>query len=298
MAPFMNVRPLITPLLLTLLLPSIAAAQQREAIERREIPLWPNGAPGSEGRTAPEKVRVTDAGDHVVSSIHKPSITYFLPRKDVATGAAIVVAPGGGHRELWIDHEGYDVAEWLRAHGIAAIVLKYRLAKEEGSTYTVEQHELWDIQRAIRVVRANARQMGYDPARVGVMGFSAGGELAARAAISDLDGDPGASDPIDRLSSRPAFQVLIYPGNSGALTVSKRSPPAFIAAGYNDRPDISKGMAELYLKYKDAGVPAELHMYASAGHGFGLRATNRTASAGWPARLVEWMTDMKLTSPR
>jgi endo-1,4-beta-xylanase len=293
----MNTRPL-TALLLALLLSSTAAAQSIPSIARTEIPLWPGGAPGSEGKTGTEKVRVTDGGDHVVSSIHRPSITYFLPRKEMATGAAIVIAPGGGHRELWIDHEGYNVAEWLREHGIAAFVLKYRLAKEEGSTYTVEQHALWDIQRAIRIVRANARELNYDPARVGVMGFSAGGELAGRAAMSDLDGDPGASDPIDRLSSRPAFQVLIYPGNSGALTVSKRSPPLFIAAGYNDRPDISKGMAELYLKYKDAGVPAELHLYAGAGHGFGLRATNHSASAGWPARLVEWMTDMKLITPK
>jgi acetyl esterase/lipase len=294
----MNVKRLTAGLFLTLFLSSTAAAQQPATLERREILLWPNGAPGSEGKTGPEKVRVTDGGDHVVSSIHRPSITYFLPRPEVATGAAIVIAPGGGHRELWIDHEGYNVAEWLREHGVAAIVLKYRLAKEEGSTYTVEQHALWDIQRAIRLVRANARELGYDPGRVGVMGFSAGGELAARAAMSDLDGDPGASDKIDRRSSRPAFQVLIYPGNSGALTVSKRSPPVFIAAGYDDRPDIAKGMAELYLKYKDAGVPAELHMYAAAGHGFGVRATNHSASAGWRARLVEWMTDMKLMSPR
>lgn len=190
----------------------------------------------------------------------------------------------GGHRELWIDHEGYNVAEWLREHGVAAFVLKYRLAKEEGSTYTVEQHALWDIQRGIRLVRANARQLGFDPARIGVLGFSAGGELAARAAMSDLDGDPGASDPIDRLSSRPAFEALIYPGNSAALTVSKRSPPVFIAAGYNDRPDIAKGMAELYLEYEDAGVPAELHMYAAPRHGFGVRANNRSAAGGWPAR--------------
>ena len=246
----------------------------------------------------PEKVRVTDAGEHVVSSIHRPSITYFLPKPGTATGTAIIIAPGGGHRELWIDHEGYAVAEWLRDHGIAAFVLKYRLARDSGSTYTIEQHALWDIQRAIRTVRVNAAQLGIDPARVGVMGFSAGGELAARAAMSQLDGDPGASDPIDRRSSRPNFQVVIYPGNSGALTVSKQSPPVFIAAGYNDRPDISRGMAELYLKYKDAGVPAELHLYAGAGHGFGLRTTNRSASAGWPARLVEWMTDMKLIAPK
>ena len=295
----MNASRLTAQLLAALLLSATAAAQERlQSLERLEMPLWPEGAPGSEGKTGPEKVRVTDAGDHVVSSIHRPSITFFLPKKEVATGAAIVVAPGGGHRELWIDHEGYAVAEWLREHGIAAFVLKYRLAREEGSTYTLDQHALWDIQRAIRIVRFNARQLGIDPARIGVMGFSAGGELAARAAMSILDGDPGASDVIDRRSSRPAFQVLIYPGGSGALTVSDRSPPVFIAAGYSDRADISKGMAELYLKYKDAGVPAELHLYAGAGHGFGLRATNRGASAGWPQRMVEWMTDLKLTAPK
>jgi acetyl esterase/lipase len=280
--------------LAALLLGVLALSSPLHAQQRTELLLWPNGAPGSEGRTAPEKMRVTDGGDHVVSSIHRPSITPYLPDRSTATGAAIIVAPGGGHRELWIDHEGYNVAQWLRERGIAAFVLKYRLAREEGSTYTIEQHELWDIQRGIRLVRANAREMGFDPARIGVMGFSAGGELAARAAMSDLAGDPGASDPIDRLSSRPNFQVLIYPGNSGALTVSKSSPPVFIAAGYNDRADISRGMAELYLKYKDAGVPAELHLYAGAGHGFGLRASNHSASAGWPARLIEWMMDLKL----
>jgi endo-1,4-beta-xylanase len=295
----MNARHLTAQLLVALLVSSQAGAQQRlPTLERLELPLWPEGAPGSEGKTGPEKVRVTDAGDHVVSSIHRPSITFFLPSRETATGAAIVIAPGGGHRELWIDHEGYAVAQWLREHGIAAFVLKYRLAREEGSTYTIEHEPLWDIQRAIRLVRVNARQLGIDPARIGVMGFSAGGELAARAAMSDLNGDPGASDPIDRRSSRPAFQVLIYPGNSSAFTVSKSSPPLFIAAGYNDRPEIAKGMAELYLKYKDAGVPAELHLYAAAGHGFGLRANNKSASAGWPARLVEWMTDMKLIPAR
>ncbi len=291
----MSARRLTAQLLAALLLSSTASAQ---SLERLENPLWPEGAPGSEGKTGPEKVRVTDAGDHVVSGIHRPSITFFLPKKEVATGAAIVIAPGGGHRELWIDHEGYAVAEWLRERGVAAFVLKYRLAREEGSTYTIDQHALWDIQRAIRIVRSNADQLGIDPRRIGVMGFSAGGELAARAAMSELDGDPGASDPIDRRSSRPNFQVLVYPGNSAALTVSKGSPPVFIAAGYKDRPNISKGMAELYLKYKDAGVPAELHLYGAAGHGFGLRATNRGASAGWPERMVEWMRDLKLIPPR
>ncbi|HKP16414.1 MAG TPA: alpha/beta hydrolase [Gemmatimonadaceae bacterium] len=291
----MTARRLSTPLLACLLLASPLAAQQGTAQQRTEIPLWSGAAPGSEGKSGPENVRVTDGGDHVVSSIHRPSITPYLPERNVATGAAVIVAPGGGHRELWIDHEGYNVAQFLRERGIAAFVLKYRLAREEGSTYTIEGNALADIQRAIRLVRSNAAQWGLDTARIGVMGFSAGGEVAARAAMSWDDGNGSAADPLDRLSSRPAFQALIYPGNSSALTVSKRSPPVFIAGGYNDRPDISRGMAELYLKYKEARVPAELHLYAAAGHGFGVRATNRSASAGWPSRLVEWLGDMKLS---
>lgn len=281
--------------LAALLLAVVSLSSPLLAQQPIELPLWPNAAPGSAGKTAPEKVRVTDGGDHVVSSIHRPSITPYLPDRSTATGAAIIVAPGGGHRELWIDHEGYNVAQWLRERGIAAFVLKYRLAREEGSAYTIEGDALADIQRAIRIVRSRAAQWGVDTARIGVMGFSAGGEVAARAAMSWDDGHASATDAIDRLSSHPAFQALIYPGNAGALTVSKRSPPVFIVAGYNDRPDISRGMAELYLKYKEAGVPAELHLYAAAGHGFGMRATNRSASAGWPSRLVEWLGDMKLS---
>src|SRR5579859_1816822 len=107
-----------------LLLPMMLAAAEMP----KEILLWPDGAPGSEGKTDPEKVRVTPAGDHVVSSVHRPSITPFLPAADKATGAAVIVIPGGGHRELWMDHEGYNVARWLSEHGIAAFVLKYRLA--------------------------------------------------------------------------------------------------------------------------------------------------------------------------
>ena len=142
--------------LAALLLGVISLSSPLRAQHGIELPLWPNGAPGSAGKTAPEKVRVTEGGDHVVSSIHRPSITPYLPERSMATGAAIIVAPGGGHRELWIDHEGYNVAQFLRERGVAAFVLKYRLAREEGSTYTIEGNALADIQRAIRVVRSNA----------------------------------------------------------------------------------------------------------------------------------------------
>jgi acetyl esterase/lipase len=244
----------------------------------QEILLWPKGAPGSEGKSGPEKVRVTEGGDHVISGIHNPSITPYLPAAGKATGAAIIIAPGGGHRELWSDHEGHNPARWLSEQGIAAFVLKYRLAKEEGSTYTVDEHEVGDMKQALSIVRSRAKEWGIDTARIGVMGFSAGGEVAALTAMQN---------------PRPAFQALIYPGNSARFEVSKASPPVFIVCGYNDRIDIAKGMADLYSKYKEAGVPAELHVYAKAGHGFGMRSTNHDASSKWLQRLVEWMTDME-----
>src|SRR4029077_3766741 len=138
----------------TLLLSLPHTARMAEAQEPQAIPLWPAGAPGSAGKTADEHVRISDQGDHIVSNVHQPSILPYLPDPAAATGAAVIVIPGGGHRELWMDHEGYRVGRWLADHGVAAFVLKYRLAREAGSTYTVEGTELADVQRAIRLVRS------------------------------------------------------------------------------------------------------------------------------------------------
>ncbi len=262
----------------------VAAAQ-----EQNVVLLWPNGAPGSEGKTGPEKIRLTPDGEHVISSVHQPSITVYLPSKETATGAAVVIAPGGSHVELWVDHEGYDVAKWLSAHGVAGFVLKYRLGHEAGSTYTVEGNSLPDMQRAIRLLRSRAADWGVDPAHVGVMGFSAGGDLAARAATQFDAGNPAAVDPIDRQSSKPAFQALIYPGLPPDLPVSKDEPPAFLLCGEDDRAGISEGLPQLFMQLKHAGVPAELHVYTGVGHGFGVRSANTGAIAGWPDRFLEWL---------
>jgi acetyl esterase/lipase len=262
----------------------VAAAQ-----EQNVVLLWPNGAPGSEGKSGPEKVRTTPDGEHVISSVHQPSITVFLPPKETATGAAVVIAPGGSHVELWVDHEGYDVAKWLSAHGVAGFVLKYRLAREVGSTYTVEGNSLPDMQRAIRLVRSRTAEWGVDLARVGVMGFSAGGDVAARAATQFDAGNPVATDPIDRQSSKPAFQALIYPGLPPDLPVSKDEPPAFLLCGEDDRAGISEGLPALFIQLKHAGVPAELHVYTAVGHGFGVRSANTGAIAEWPDRFLEWL---------
>jgi endo-1,4-beta-xylanase len=260
----------------------------------KEILLWPQGAPGSEGKTSKEKIRIAESGDHVVSNIHNPSITPYLAEKNKATGMAVIIAPGGGHRELWIDHEGYNVAEYLKERGITAFVLKYRLSRDSGSTYTIDKEELSDMKRAIRLVKSRAKEWGIDTAKIGVMGFSAGGEVAALSAMRFDAGNASDADPVERYGSRPAFQALIYPGGSSRFEVAANAPPLFILGGYNDRPDIAEGIAQVYLKYKKAGVPAELHIYADAGHGFGLRKNNKGPVSQWLQRFVEWVSNEKL----
>ena len=254
-----------------------------------EILLWPGGAPGSEGKNELEKVVTSASGERQISSVHKPSLTPFLPPKEKVTGAAVLIIPGGGHRVLCVDHEGAFVAEWLAARGIAAFVLKHRLAREEGSTYTIERDALADTQRAMRLIRSRAAEWGIDPARVGAMGFSAGGELVALAWMRPSEGAADAADPLDKLSARPAFQALIYPGRSGDVVPTKDAPPAFLVCGEKDRQDISEGLAEMYLRFKRAGVSAEFHVYAGVGHGFGLRPAMKGPLAGWPDRFAEWL---------
>ena len=223
----------------------------------------------------------------MVANVHRPSITLYFPSNP--TGAAVIIAPGGGHREMWMHHEGYNAAKWLAENGVAGIVLKYRLAREKDSTYKIEGESLADMQRAIRLVRARAGEWKIDPARVGVMGFSAGGEIAALAAVQYTEGSPDAKDPVDRLSSKPAFQALIYPAIPKEMKLSKETPAAFLACGENDRLNISQGQPELYLALKRAGASAELHVYTGVGHGFGLRPASKGAVAGWPARFVEFL---------
>lgn len=267
----------------------IATALQAADTPPPVIHLWPQGAPGSEARKDEAEKQ---EGSNVVN-VHNPSIEPFIPAKD-ATGTAVIIAPGGGHSKLCLGHEGYALAEWFQEHGIAAFVLKYRLAREKDSTYTIQDHAMADTRRAIRLIRSRAKEWGIRSDRLGVMGFSAGGELAAFAAMQNDPGKPDAEDAIERQSSRPDFQALIYPGTSGLFSAEKGMPPLFIACGYGDRPDIAEGMATLYLKYKAAGVKAELHIYSEAGHGFGYRPGTTTAAGRWPERFMEWLKDSKL----
>lgn len=284
-------KPFARLIVLSLVTTCVASGIAMAADEPKPILLWSHGAPGSEGKTGDEVVETTRGGERNVTQVHKPSLTPYLPAEGKGTGVAIVVAPGGGHSKLCIDHEGHNICRWLADHGVAAFMLKYRLCREKDSPYTLETHALGDMQRAIRAVRARAQEWKVDPNKVGALGFSAGGELAFLSAQAKGDGDPSAADEIDRQSGRPNFQCLIYPGKSHLIAVDKETPQAFIVCGYGDRQDISHGMAEVYLKFKDAGVPAELHIYAGAGHGFGVRESNQGAAARWPERLTEWLED-------
>jgi dienelactone hydrolase len=267
---------------------SLAACAQYSG-NHEVIKLWPKGAPGLQADARLETVRISPEGDHVITHVAEPSLTLYLPSPQTATGAAVIIAPGGGHSELWIDHEGFRVAEFLSSHGVAAFVLRYRLAREKGSSYTVEGTELEDMQRAIRVVRSRSGDWKIDSARIGVMGFSAGGELAELASTRYDAGHPDAEDLVEHVSSKPDFQALLYPAIPKEPRLTAQTPKTFLACGAMDRVDISQGLAEFYLALARLHVSAELHIYAGIGHGFGIRKSNTKPVADWPELFLEWM---------
>jgi acetyl esterase/lipase len=258
------------------------------------IPLWEGGAPGSEARRGePERAK-----DWWVRNIHNPSLTAYLPAPGASNGTAVVIAPGGGHRELVFNAEGVEPARYLAGLGVAAFALKYRLAREEGSPYDLERDAGADIRRAVRLVRRRAAELGVDPRRVGVMGWSAGGELAAMVAYGQAAGDPQAPDPTDRESARPDFQIVIYPGSYGIPeSVPPDAPPAFFLAA-NDDTGPAQTITVLLEKYRRAGVPAEVHLYAAGQHAFNMGNRSRLVSIkNWPQRMADWLTDRGLLSP-
>lgn len=283
-----------------LMISLLAAVSLFGAPRGESVPLWEKGAPGSEAFAAkPEVLTPAKPGDsRRVSNIHNPSLLVYLPPREKATGAAMIVAPGGGHQFLSIDTEGIHVAEWLNSIGVAAFVLKYRLAREADSPYKVEVDPYADAQRAIRTIRARAEEWSVDKTRVGIMGFSAGGEVALMAATRYDAGKPGDPDPIEHQSSKPDFQILIYPGiQPEKFEITKDTPPTFMLAADNDKGP-STAIPTLYLALKKAGVPSELHIYNSGGHGFGLRTPDPRPNviySTWALRLQDWMADVGMS---
>jgi acetyl esterase/lipase len=258
------------------------------ADEPQVIRLWEKGAPGFEDRRdEPEK-----AADYWVSNVHNPSLTVFTPPPDKANGAAVLIIPGGGHSKLVFKPEGVEPAKYLNHLGVTAFVLKHRLPRETNSPYSLQIHPKQDVQRAMRVIRSRAGEWKLDAKRIGAMGFSAGGEVVAMLVYNPTDGDPSATDPVDRMNCRADFQISIYPGPVGIPEqIPADVPPAFFLVANDDRGHVEPVLRQL-AQYRQVRRPVEVHLYARGGHGFNLGQRSKLASINtWPQRLADWLGD-------
>ncbi len=292
--PIISARPLAAmATLLTLSLGAIAAPTD-------PIPLWPAGAPGEHGDIGAEAdmTKPTDgqpAGKRVtrIGNVTAPTITVFRPAAGKDTGAAVVVCPGGGYHILAWDLEGTEICDWLNSIGVTGVLLKYRVPTRAGA----ERHlaPLQDAQRAIGIVRQHATEWKLDPKRIGILGFSAGGHLSAVTSTNCSDRAYPRVDEADDQSSRPDFAVLVYPAYlagkddkvSPELKISATTPPTFLVQTEDDPVHVENSLI-YYRALLAAKVPAELHLYASGGHGYGMRP-NGKAVTEWPKLVEQWM---------
>ncbi len=269
-------------------MPVIVLAQTAPEV----IDLWTNGAPGFEAR----KDLLEQSTGHSLVNINDPSLTVFLPPKEKATGAAVVICPGGGFRELSFVPEGITAAEYFNRIGVAAFALKYRLFRETNSVYTPEQpHQ--DGLRAMRLVRSHAAEWGIDPKRIGMVGFSAGGEVVSMTAFGSTAGVTNAADVIDEANARPDFIVEVYPGPLGIPDMLPAdAPPAFLLVANDD--NHTDSVLKLFSLYRTAKVPVEVHVFTRGQHGFNMGVHSKlTSIKDWPQRLTDWMTDNNILDP-
>ncbi len=283
------------------------------AAQDHRLPLYTGVPPDATPTAIREKVE--DRGFSWITRVQEPAIEVYLPTKKFATGQAVIICPGGGYSGLAYSYEGTDVARYLSSTGVAAIVLKYRLPSADSS---IEPHQtpLLDAKRAMRLVRARASGWNIDPARIGIMGFSAGGHLAATLGTQFDAGDPAAADPIERERSRPDFMILMYPvisfvdaaahtGSrrmllgetpdpalvtrySAELQVKDDTPPTFIVHASNDTGVPVENALLMYRALRQKKIPAELHVLSEGGHGFGLALDNPHV-ASWAESLTRWL---------
>jgi acetyl esterase/lipase len=275
------------------------------------VKVWPNGAPNHNGMDEPEEkfegVRVRN--------VSEAEMYVYLPEKEKNTGAAVVICPGGGYWIEAMDHEGYQMAEWLQEKGVAGIVLKYRLP--------YGQHEIpsGDARQAMRIVRNHAEEWGINPSKIGIAGSSAGGHLASTVGTRFDYGNPDSNDPLEKISCRPDFMLLLYPvitfreafghmgsrknligeGNdwklvekySNELHVSPETPPTFLVLADDDKGVVPRNSVEFYLALKENNVPAEMHIFAEGGHGFGMNKKNLPVDQ-WPGLFYNWLKAVKI----
>lgn len=278
-----------------------------------QIPIWPESAHDAQAHEAPEsyvKVDKPVAGQPWwwVTDVSRPTMTFYPP-KGKNTGVAIIVFPGGGFMGLAIDLEGTEVCDWLTSKGIACVLLKYRVPRSE-DYWDEKLHRhvepkvlaaFQDAQRTISVVRSRAAEWSIDAHKIGVLGFSAGGYLAAKTATDFKQRSYEPVDASDRQSCRPDFSVPIYPGhlwkargNSAELRLNSRihvtreTPPTFLLQAEDDHVDNVNQVLTYYIALKDADVPVEMHLYAQGGHAFGLRPTSSPITR-WPELVEKWL---------
>jgi acetyl esterase/lipase len=283
------------------------AAKGNQPPSTRTLDLWPGTPPAEFGKVGEEKAETKD-GITRVSNVTKPTITVYRPAPEKDTGASIVICPGGGYYILATSHEGDDVARWLNTIGVTGIVLKYRIPRRQGTANDAPPPQaLMDAQRAMGLVRSKAADLGIDPKRIGLLGFSAGGHLAAWASTNFEKRAYEPVDEADKVDCRPDFTVLIYPAYllkgkgyvgpdlADEIQVSAQTPPTFLAHAGND-PVTVESSVRYHLALKRANVPSELHVYSSGGHGFGMNPIKKPI-AEWPNRLEEWMKSRGLLKP-
>jgi len=280
------------------------------------IELWPGMVPDETGAVGAEKVVMSPKLDRkqvevtestrMVTNVSKPSITVYRPAKGKDLGTAVVICPGGGYWNLYWELEGEEVAAWLNSLGVTGIVLKYRVPRRPDEPKgEPARRPLQDAQRAVSLVRSKARAWGIDPKRIGMIGFSAGGHLAIATATGFEKRAYEPIDDIDKVSCRPDFAILAYPGYLKAkdkeelapgLHIPKGMPPIFLAHGGDDLISPPEHSVVLYRALKRANVPAELHIYAGTAHDFGVRRSDRPY-ATWTRSCADWLRQQGFLTP-
>jgi acetyl esterase/lipase len=285
------------------------------AAEPLVVDLWPGKTPGDVGISGQENSRIYQSAlivgpTRLITNVTKPTLTIYLPAREKNTGTAMLICPGGGYHDLFWELEGEEVAAWLNSLGMTGIILKYRCPRRLGDVKGEPPlGPLLDAQRAVSLVRSRATEWGIDPKRIGMVGFSAGGHLALATATRFEKRTYEPIDAIDETSCRPDFAVLCYSGYLKArdkdevwpgLRVPAGTPPILLAHASDDRESYGGSNAEnsvfMYLALKRAGIPAELHIYATGDHDFGVRQNEKLPSS-WTHLCVRWLRNQKLLTP-
>jgi acetyl esterase/lipase len=278
-----------------------------QSTDPRVVELWPGPVPGDAGIDGQEKSRIHDSelvqNTRLITNVTRPSLTVYSPPAGKNTGTAMLICPGGGYHDLFWELEGEEVVAWLNSHGVAGIILKYRVPRRPGDVKGVPPSgPLLDAQRAVSLVRSHAAEWGIDPNRTGMVGFSAGGHLALATATRFHQRSYPPSDAIDAVSCRPDFAVLCYSGYlkvddrdevAAGIRIPADTPPVFLAHASDDSISDVAHSVIMYLALHRAGVPTELHVYVTGEHDFGVRHNDKLPSS-WPQLCLDWLRSRDL----